>query len=1061
MKNKNYLSHFYTTIVLLGIMTLKSFALDYTITFTGTGVSSTVDNVIVQNLTKGTTVTVTAGNVLILDVTPNSVTQLNAENENLCIYPNPSEGRSKVTFVARQEGNSLINVFGIDGKKVVGVNKNLQAGENSFLLSLPKGIFAIWVAGNGYSYSAKAISQTNGENKPEIILSNEDIKKTSIQQKSKSIVTAMPYTDGDCLLYKGISGNYSTVVTDVPTGSKTVNFDFVECKDYDGNNYSTVKIGDQVWMAENLKTTKYNTGDPINSVTDNTAWIGLHTGAYCNYDNDVTTSNKYGKLYNWYTMTTGNLNPIGWHVPSIDEWTTLENYLIANGYNYDGSTTSNLIAKSLASNKDWNTNLSVGAIGNDLTKNNSSGFTALPGGIRNDNNGYFQDIGECASWWGSSEYESGHYAAWFKGIYFSDNNSNHNGAYSSDCSRLFNYMQGGLSIRCVKDCFDDVQTITTTAPTTITATTAISGGNLIPNGGIPASGAEIIAKGVCWSKTENPTVNDSKTIDGNGTGAFTSSITGLTTGTTYYVRAYATNNLKTAYGNEISFTTASLPTLNTTVISSITSSTAMSGGSIVNDGGSTITARGVCWSTNQNPTIADNKTNDALSANAFTSSLTGLSIEITYYVRAYATNGAGTAYGSQVSFSIKLPTVSTNAVSGVTTITACFGGNVTDIGSSNVSSRGLCWSTKHDPIIALSTHSSNGSGMGLFSSSIQILFNDTVYYVRAYATNSIGTAYGNEVSFFKKPPILTTNQAFNINTTSATCNGSINSEYINSFISHGGICCSTSPSPIYNHTNSTYDANGYGNFTSSLTNLKPGTTYYVRTYALDSLGTYYGNEVSFTTQNQAPNITVTDIDGNVYHTLNIGNQVWMVENLKTTKYNDGTAIPLITDNTTWVNLTTSAFCWYNNDAANYKNTYGALYNWYAVNTGKLAPIGWHVPTDAEWTTLENYISTNLNTSVSVAKALAATTNWYSSTSIGAIGNDLAINNSSGFSALPGGDRSLSNGTFDYVGVYSSWWSSTLSNSGYPWLRILGWDLNILDKSTDYKTSGYSVRCLKD
>ena len=97
--------------------------------------------------------------------------------------------------------------------------------------------------------------------------------------------------------------------------------------------------------------------------------------------------------------------------------------------------------------------------------------------------------------------------------------------------------------------------------------------------------------------------------------------------------------------------------------------------------------------------------------------------------------------------------------------------------------------------------------------------------------------------------------------------------------------------------------------------------------------------------------TVTDKDDNVYHTVTIGTQTWMAENLKTTKYNDGTAIPLVTDSTAWTSLLTPAYCWYNYDATTYKNTYGALYNWYAVNTGKLAPIGWHVATDAEWTTL--------------------------------------------------------------------------------------------------------------
>jgi uncharacterized protein (TIGR02145 family) len=210
--------------------------------------------------------------------------------------------------------------------------------------------------------------------------------------------------------------------------------------------------------------------------------------------------------------------------------------------------------------------------------------------------------------------------------------------------------------------------------------------------------------------------------------------------------------------------------------------------------------------------------------------------------------------------------------------------------------------------------------------------------------------------------------------------------------------------------------------------------------------------------------TVKDIDGNVYHTVKIGAQVWMVENLKTTKYNDDTAIPLVTDNTAWTALSTPAYCWYNNDAATYKNTYGALYNWYAVNIAKLAPKGWHVPTDAEWTTLENYVSANLGTSGSVGKALAATINWTSYPYAGAIGNDLTKNNSSDFSALPGGNRNYF-GTFDGVGNLGYWWSSTEYNTINAWYGYMDYsssnvyrDHGSLDGDKQY---GLSVRCVKD
>jgi uncharacterized protein (TIGR02145 family) len=214
--------------------------------------------------------------------------------------------------------------------------------------------------------------------------------------------------------------------------------------------------------------------------------------------------------------------------------------------------------------------------------------------------------------------------------------------------------------------------------------------------------------------------------------------------------------------------------------------------------------------------------------------------------------------------------------------------------------------------------------------------------------------------------------------------------------------------------------------------------------------------------------TVTDKDGNVYHTVTIGTQTWMVENLKTTQYNDGTAIPLVTDNTAWGNLTTSGYCWYNNDAATYKNTYGALYNWYTVNTGKLAPTGWNVPTDDEWTTLENYLIANgynYDGSTSgnfIAKSLAATTYWDTDTSTGSIGNDLSKNNITGFSALPGGYRGYKG--FYNAGYNCDWWSSeSVANGAGAWSRYLYSYYSDIERNSNgsNELDGFSVRCVRD
>ena len=198
--------------------------------------------------------------------------------------------------------------------------------------------------------------------------------------------------------------------------------------------------------------------------------------------------------------------------------------------------------------------------------------------------------------------------------------------------------------------------------------------------------------------------------------------------------------------------------------------------------------------------------------------------------------------------------------------------------------------------------------------------------------------------------------------------------------------------------------------------------------------------------------TVTDADGNVYSTIKIGTQTWMVENLKTTKYNDGTSIPNVTNQTAWNGLTTGAYCYYNNDAAVYGTKYGCLYNWYTVNTEKLAPKGWHVPTDDEWTTLSDFLG---GEDVAGSK-MTSTTGWDSP--------NASSTNSSGFTALPGGYRLDSEGFFDSAGETGCWWSSTECNLSKAW----GWGLYEesnsfyqLDRDAASKIDGYSIRCIRD
>jgi uncharacterized protein (TIGR02145 family) len=210
-------------------------------------------------------------------------------------------------------------------------------------------------------------------------------------------------------------------------------------------------------------------------------------------------------------------------------------------------------------------------------------------------------------------------------------------------------------------------------------------------------------------------------------------------------------------------------------------------------------------------------------------------------------------------------------------------------------------------------------------------------------------------------------------------------------------------------------------------------------------------------------LVIKDMDGNSYKTVKIGNQVWTSENWRSTKYKDGTSIPLIADANIWKNLITPGYCWYNNGTS---NAYGALYNWYAVSTGKLAPAGWHVPSAAEWDTLQNYLTAhgyNWDSSVminKVAQSMAAQQDWPVSLIAGCIGYNLSKNNRSGFSALPGGYRMGS--TFDSFGIFGYWWTSTQTGtSSTASCRGLHYNADYLGNANHALTDGYSVRLVKD
>lgn len=379
-----------------------------------------------------------------------------------------------------------------------------------------------------------------------------------------------------------------------------------------------------------------------------------------------------------------------------------------------------------------------------------------------------------------------------------------------------------------------------------------------------------------------------------------------------------------------------LPILSTATISSITQNTAVCGGDITSDGGLEVSARGVCWSLRPNPTIIDSLTKDATGKGKFVSNIKNLLPDTTYYVRAYATNGDGTAYGLQVTFrtlKVTIPVLSTTEVTNETETCVISGGNITSNGGSAITQRGVCWNTTGKPTVE-NSKTVDGTGDGKFSSSLSGLTPQTQYYVRAYATNKTGTAYGETLSFFT-----------------------------------------------------------YGTFTDLR-------------------------------------------DGHVYKMVTIGTQTWMAENLaylpvsasavtvgSEDSGNDGKSFYYINDN----------------------SKYGVLYNWHAALTA--APAGWHLPTDAEWTTLINYLGNESD----AGRKMKSTTGW--------ISPNTGATNSSYFTALPGGAR-IDN-SFNGVGIDGVWWSSTEYDTNSALARTLRKNYIPIDKIYSNKYFGFSVRCIRN
>jgi len=819
-------------------------------------------------------------------------------------------------------------------------------------------------------------------------------------------------------------------------------------KDIDGNVYTSVTIGTQTWLVENLKTTHYRNGDAIANITDNSAWGALSTGAWCDFSNLSANGNIYGHLYNWYAVNDSRkIAPVGWHIPSESELTTLTDFLGG---------------ESVAGGKLKNTG-TTNWLSPNTGATNASGFSALPGGYRGDN-GSFNDLGSMFSIWSSTESSASN--GWGRLLVSSGGQVLHE-----------NWTKNlGFSVRCLQNY---APILTTTVVSGITTTTASTGGNVTADGG-----ETLTACGVCWDTNPAPTISlNTKTIQTGATGAFVSEMTDLTPSTKYYIRAYATSALGTSYGDEVSFTTKGET------------------GTLTDIDGNVYATVKIGTQTWMAENLRTTKYRDG-SEIIFTSYINNIPSfpQKGWYVYDNLASNA-TKYGclykwDAVNDSRKIAPVGWHVATDAewTTLENYVAANK---GYSPNAVKALAASTdwtlhNNTGTIGSNLNLNNSSGLSLipggYGNTVGSFYSKDYqgYWWTATEANAAGNIWYRQISYngnyinrnvFPKalclsvrcikdevPTLSDTDAALVTGTTTAVSGGNvINDGGVT--ITQRGICWSTSTSPTTSLSTKTTESGTIGAFKSVMTGLTANTKYYVRAYATNSCGTAYGTEISFTTPEVMDGIV--DIDGNVYTSVTIGTQTWMVENLKTTHYRDGSAIESkgLPQSGAWVDY---------DNSAEYGAKWGHLYNWYAVNDSrKLAPEGWHVATAAEWTTLINYVTANPGVSLNAVKALAANIDWnVTSGGVGGtVGDNLAINNSSGFSALPGGFYNTltyeqTGGVFQQGFVAGNWtcfiWTGTeYSVANGNMISIIGTQNYILNGGSNTKANYMSVRCIKD
>lgn len=413
-------------------------------------------------------------------------------------------------------------------------------------------------------------------------------------------------------------------------------------------------------------------------------------------------------------------------------------------------------------------------------------------------------------------------------------------------------------------------TVVTTPIQSVTADAATLGGEVQADGRLA-----ITARGVCYGTNQQPTIDGMHTTDGVGKGVFTSNLKDLEHNTIYYARAYATNRMGTAYGEQVKFTTEQgVPIVITDSVIRITAHTAKCKGHVESDGGYAVSKRGTCWSKRPDPTVDDDCTDDGSGIGEFTSTMKDLQESTTYYIRTYATNNTSTVYGEQIIITTLdgLAVVQIDSITAVTATGFTAYGTVVSDCDIPVTARGFCYSTSQYPTIE-DNIVTIGKGLGSYQGNVRNLQIGTTYYVRAFATNETGTTYSKQISVTTKDglPVVETKQA-NSTATTIHIEGEV-TETWGYTVSERGFAYSQQNSEPTAEDMKIQSGKGKGVFSSTIIDLQSETEYFVRAYAINENGTSYGEVIKIATKDGKAVVTIGEVSDTTAITASVSIKV--------------------------------------------------------------------------------------------------------------------------------------------------------------------------------------------